>query len=82
MVFNVTFNNISGISWWPILLVEDTEYPEKTHRHATSHWQTLSHTEEKTLKRLGNCKTPSKIVKARSAEDVLFSMNCKKYIES
>ena len=30
MVFNGTFNNISVISWRLILLVEDTEYPEKT----------------------------------------------------
>jgi hypothetical protein len=27
MVFNATFNNISFISWWSVLLVED---PEKT----------------------------------------------------
>ena len=26
---NVTFNNISVISWWSVLLVEKTEYPEK-----------------------------------------------------
>ena len=25
MVFNATFNNISVISWWSILLVEETE---------------------------------------------------------
>ena len=24
LVFNATFNNISAISWWPVLLVEDT----------------------------------------------------------
>jgi hypothetical protein len=30
MVFNDTFNNISAISWWSVLLVEETEYPEKT----------------------------------------------------
>jgi hypothetical protein len=24
MVFNVTFNNISVISWWSVLLVEET----------------------------------------------------------
>jgi hypothetical protein len=27
MVFNVTFNNISVISWWSVLLVEETEVP-------------------------------------------------------
>ena len=29
MVFNATFNNISAILWWSVLLVEE-EYPEKT----------------------------------------------------
>jgi hypothetical protein len=30
MVFNSTFNNISVISWQSVLLVEETEYLEKT----------------------------------------------------
>jgi hypothetical protein len=30
MVFNATFNNISDISWRSVLLVEETEYAEKT----------------------------------------------------
>ena len=30
MVFNTAFNNISVISWWSVLLVEETEYPQKT----------------------------------------------------
>ena len=30
MVFNATFNNISVISSWSVLLVEETEYQEKT----------------------------------------------------
>ena len=29
MVFNATFNNISVISWWSVLLVYQTEYSEK-----------------------------------------------------
>jgi hypothetical protein len=29
MVFNVTFNNISAISWRLVLLVEETGVPEK-----------------------------------------------------
>ena len=29
MVFNATFNNISDISWKSVLLMEETEYPEK-----------------------------------------------------
>ena len=30
MVFNATFNNISVMSWRSVLLVEETEYSEKT----------------------------------------------------
>ena len=30
MVFNATFNNISVISGWSVLLVGKPEYPEKT----------------------------------------------------
>jgi hypothetical protein len=30
MVFKATFNNISVILWQSVLLVEKTEYPEKT----------------------------------------------------
>ena len=37
MVFNATFNNISG------LFVEEPGVPRETHAPATSHGQTLSH---------------------------------------
>ena len=30
MVFNATFNNISAISWWSVLLVEETGVPGET----------------------------------------------------
>jgi mRNA deadenylase 3'-5' endonuclease subunit Ccr4 len=30
LMFNAIFNNISAISWWSLLLVGKTEYPEKT----------------------------------------------------
>jgi hypothetical protein len=45
MGFNATFNNISvtGISWRPVLLVEETGVPAENHRPTTSHWQKLSH---------------------------------------
>ena len=39
MVFNATFNNISVISWWSVLLVEETG---ENYRPVASHWQTLS----------------------------------------
>jgi hypothetical protein len=30
MEFNANFKNISVRSWWSLLLMEETEYPEKT----------------------------------------------------
>jgi hypothetical protein len=32
MVFKATFNNISVISWWSVLLVEEAEVPGENHR--------------------------------------------------
>jgi hypothetical protein len=43
LVFNATFNNISVISWWSVLFVEETGGPWENHRPVTSQWQTLSH---------------------------------------
>ena len=40
IVFNATFNNISVISWRPVLLVEETGVPWENHQPAASHWQT------------------------------------------
>jgi hypothetical protein len=37
MVFNATFNNISVISWWSVLLVEETSVPGENHRPVASH---------------------------------------------
>jgi hypothetical protein len=31
MVFNANFNNISVISWWSVLLVEETGVPGDNH---------------------------------------------------
>ena len=39
IVFNATFNNVSVILWWSVLLVED---PGENHRPVSNHWQTLS----------------------------------------
>ena len=43
MVLNATFNNISVISWWSDLLVEETEVPGENHRPVASYCQTLSY---------------------------------------
>ena len=32
MVFNATFNNISVISWWLVLLAEEARAPKENHR--------------------------------------------------
>ena len=37
MVFNTTFNNISAISWWSVLLVLETGEPGENHRLVASH---------------------------------------------
>ena len=37
MVFNATFNTISVISWWSVLMVEETGVPRENHRPAVSH---------------------------------------------
>ena len=31
MIFNATFNNISVISWWSVILVEETRVPGENH---------------------------------------------------
>ena len=43
MVFDAPFNNISVISWWSVLLVEENVVPRENHWPVASHWQTLSH---------------------------------------
>ena len=43
MVFNVTFNNISVMSWPSVLLVEEIRVLGENHWPVPSHWQTLSH---------------------------------------
>jgi len=37
MAFNATFSNISVISWWSVLLVEETRGPRENHRPVGSH---------------------------------------------
>jgi hypothetical protein len=37
MVFSVTFNTISAISWQSVLLVEETGVPGENHRHVANH---------------------------------------------
>jgi len=43
MMSNTTFNNISVISWWSVLMVEETGVPRENHPPAASHWHTWSH---------------------------------------
>jgi len=48
MVSYATFNNISVISWWSVLLVKETR---GNHRPVASHWQTSSHNVESSTPR-------------------------------
>jgi hypothetical protein len=41
MVFDATFNDISAILWWLVLLVEENWVPGENHKPVASHWQTL-----------------------------------------
>jgi hypothetical protein len=43
MVFNNTFNNISVISRWSVLLVEETREPGENHPPVANHNKPLSH---------------------------------------
>ena len=36
LMFNATFNNILVISWWSVLLVEETGGPRENHRPVTN----------------------------------------------
>jgi hypothetical protein len=40
--FNATFSNISAISWWPVLVVEEAGVSGENHRPWASNWSTLS----------------------------------------
>ena len=43
MVFNTTFNDISVLFWWSVLLMEETGVPRENPQPVLGHWQTLSH---------------------------------------
>jgi len=38
MVFNATFNNVSVILWWSVLLMEETGVPGENHWPDASRW--------------------------------------------
>ena len=56
-MFNATFNNISVISWWQLLLVEETRVPGENHRPAASQWQIWSHNVLSSKPRLSEIRT-------------------------
>jgi len=55
-VFNATFSNSSTISWRPVLMVKEPEYPERTtdHGKATGKLYHLRSRVECTLKALSH----------------------------
>jgi hypothetical protein len=60
MVFNVTFNNISVISWRSVLLVEETGVSWENHRHVTCNSTSVGNQLEKNnwLIRIIRCLSP------------------------
>jgi len=62
LVFNATFNNISAISWWSALLVEETGVPGENQRPVASHWQTLSHNVASSTPRLSGFELTTLVV--------------------
>jgi len=57
MAFNTPFNNISGISWRSVFLLEETAVTGENHRPAGSHRQSLSHNVESSIPRLSGIRT-------------------------
>ena len=51
MVFNATFNNISVIPWWSVLVVEETGAPGENHRPVASQYQTLPRSVASSMKK-------------------------------
>ena len=43
MVFNATFNNISVILWWSVLLVKETGEPREKHVSGENHQPVACH---------------------------------------
>ena len=43
LLSNATLNDISVMSWWSVLLAEETRVSGENHRTAISHWITSSH---------------------------------------
>jgi hypothetical protein len=52
MLFHTTFNNISVIWRWSVLLIEETGVPGENHTPSASHWLTLSHNVKSSTSRL------------------------------
>jgi hypothetical protein len=46
LFFNATFSNISGISWRPVLVVEEAECPERTTDNGQATSKLLSKSKE------------------------------------
>ena len=61
-MFNITFNNISVISWQSVLLMEDTGVPGENQRPAASHRQTLSHNVVQSTPRMSGIRTHKALI--------------------
>jgi hypothetical protein len=76
-MFNTTFNNISVILWWSVLLVEESEVPRENHPPVPSQWQTLSHNVNCTLSHYFGITlpAPNRNIFLRTAIDLFFVHN-------
>ena len=72
MVSFMVFNNISVISWRPVLLVEETGVPRENHQPVTSHSQTLSHNVVSSTHRLSGIRN-HKIYATEYASPLIYS---------
>jgi hypothetical protein len=56
-MFHPAFNNISVISWWSVLLVEENGVSGENHWPVASHWQISSHNVVLSTPRLSRVRT-------------------------
>ena len=76
MVFNSIFNNISVISWWSVLLVEETGVPGENHWPAVCHWQTLSHNIVSSIPRLRGVRLKNIFLAMYTLKSAILSPCC------
>jgi hypothetical protein len=57
-----TIFQLYNVSWWSVLLVEETGEPGENHRPVASHWQTISHSVVSSTPHLSGFKLTTSVV--------------------